>query len=178
MSASLSYYPPVAATNIADELEQLHSASFGWAMSCCAQNAADAEDVLQTVYLKVLQGKARFDGRASFKTWLFGVIRKTAAEQRRRSFFHSLKLRHYETTGDFSPHDAESGHALDRSQAAAQLDAALARLPARQREVLHLVFYQDLTIEQAAGVLGVSLGSARTHYERGKQRLRQLIHEH
>ena len=40
------------------ELERLHQASFGWALHCCAHNRAEAEDVLQTVYLKILQGKA------------------------------------------------------------------------------------------------------------------------
>lgn len=42
------------------ELEKLHPASFGWALSCCRQNQADAEEVLQMVYLKILQGKARY----------------------------------------------------------------------------------------------------------------------
>ena len=51
----------------------------------------------------------------------------------------------------------------------------MAKLPARQREVLHLVFYQDLTIEEAAKVLNISLGTARTHFERGKSRLRGLL---
>ena len=45
------------------ELEQLHPASFGWAMACCQRERELAEDVLQTAYLKVLDGRARFDGR-------------------------------------------------------------------------------------------------------------------
>jgi RNA polymerase sigma-70 factor (ECF subfamily) len=52
---------------------------------------------------------------------------------------------------------------------------ALGQLAERQREVLHLVFYQELTIEQAAGVMHISIGTARTHYERGKARLRELL---
>lgn len=53
--------------------------------------------------------------------------------------------------------------------------AALRTPSARQREVLHLVFYQGLTIADAARVLGVSIGTARTHYERAKRQLRRLL---
>jgi RNA polymerase sigma-70 factor (ECF subfamily) len=48
-------------------------------------------------------------------------------------------------------------------------------LSARQRQVLHLVFYQDLTVEEASRVLKISLGTARTHFERGKTQLRQRL---
>src|SRR5438477_2237800 len=72
------------------ELDQLHPAAFGWAMACCAGDRAAAEDALQASYLKILDGRARFDGRASFRTWLFSVVRHTAAELRRRAALRRL----------------------------------------------------------------------------------------
>ena len=73
------------------ELERLHSASFGWALSCCRRDQTEAEEVLQTVYLKILEGKARFGGESSLKTWLFAVIRKTAATEYRRRLLRSFQ---------------------------------------------------------------------------------------
>ena len=52
---------------------------------------------------------------------------------------------------------------------------ALAELPARQRETLHLVFYQDLSLSEAAEVMSISIGSVRRHYERGKKRVREAL---
>src|ERR1041385_4629269 len=72
------------------ELEKLHQASFGWALNCCRQNHADAEEVLQTVYLKILQGKAIYRGESKLRTWLFAVIRKTAITERRKRVLRSL----------------------------------------------------------------------------------------
>jgi RNA polymerase sigma-70 factor (ECF subfamily) len=157
------------------ELEQVHTAAFGWALACCVGHRSDAEDVLQTTYLKVLDGRARFDGRSSVRTWLFGVIRRTAAEQRRRHRWSRwLPLALGAAAGDGRPDPAV---ALARSEQSHALEQGLTALPSRQREVLHLVFYQDLTIEQAAQVLGVSVGTARTHYERGKAALRRTLSE-
>jgi RNA polymerase sigma-70 factor (ECF subfamily) len=149
-------------------LEQHHAASFGWALACCGRDREEAEDVLQASYLKILEGRARFDGRSSVKTWLFGVIRRTAAEERRRRLFRRRMLDSHAAQAPL----ADSG---DAALGDDPLVTALALLAPRQREVLHLVFYQGLTIEDAAAVMRVSVGTARTHYERGKQRLRRHL---
>ncbi|MEX2169150.1 MAG: sigma-70 family RNA polymerase sigma factor [Pirellulales bacterium] len=157
------------------ELEKHHCESNGWALSCCARNPAEAENVLQAVYLKALEGKARFNGRASFKTWLFAVIRRTAIDERRRHWLRRLRMERYEETIGRTACGESPDEAIHRSEIRALFCRALAELPQRQREVLQLVFYHDLSLAEAAEVMGVSLGSTRTHYERGKQRLRQLM---
>ena len=66
---------------------------------------------------------------------------------------------------------------LERSERTQRLLRALLKISTRQREVLELVFYHDMTIEEASQTLGISLGSARTHYERGKRRLFSILNE-
>jgi RNA polymerase sigma-70 factor (ECF subfamily) len=159
------------------QLAELHPAGYGWALACCGRDPEAAEDVLQTACLKVLQGRARYDGRSSFKTWWFAVIRLTAADERRRLWLRRLKLTAFGALQSDRVHEEMFGDALDREQQQAAFAKALAALPVRQREVLHLVFYQELSIEAAAEVLGVSVGTARTHYTRGKERLREWLQQ-
>ena len=148
------------------ELERLHGASFGWALGCCGRNRDEAEEVLQTVYLKVLEGKARFDGRSSLKTWLFAVIRRTALAHRRTRWISALAMLRMPT-----PEPAVQEHAEDTRR----LVAALRKLARRQREVLELVFYHDMTVEEAGAAMQISVGSARVHYARGKKRLEAML---
>jgi RNA polymerase sigma-70 factor (ECF subfamily) len=66
---------------------------------------------------------------------------------------------------------------MKRSDERRRIRLALDRLGKRQREILELVFYQDMTIEDSAEVMGVSLGTARTHYERAKRRIIRELDE-
>ena len=158
------------------ELEKLHSASFGWALNCCRRDRSEAEEVLQTVYLKILEGKARYRGEASLKTWLFAVIRKTAIGEYRKSFLRNLV---FAGSSDQHQQDATSTDAptvvFEKSETQKQFRLALSKLPPRQREALHLVFYEDISLSEAADVMGISIGSARQHYERGKKHLREWL---
>jgi RNA polymerase sigma-70 factor, ECF subfamily len=158
------------------ELEQLHEASFGWAMSCCRRNREEAAEVLQIVYLKILEGKAHFRGESTLQTWLFAVIRKTAISERRKTLIRSPTMLAGAKSETSRSHFGAGPEAkLERSETQKRFQLALERLPARQRETLHLVFYQDLSLREAAAVMGISIGSARRHYERGKKHLRRVL---
>jgi|OpeIllAssembly_1097287.scaffolds.fasta_scaffold615426_2 RNA polymerase sigma-70 factor (ECF subfamily) len=152
-------------------LEELHPASFGWAMACTSGDREEAEVVLQTACLLALDGKARWGGASPFRTWFFGVVRNVAASRRRRRllerFFFPVPL-------EAVPQDRGAADPPD-DDAAREVRRALGTLSARQREVLHLVFYEGMAIGEAARTLGLRLGTARTHYERGKARLRRAL---
>lgn len=161
-----------------DELEKLHSASFGWALSCCRRDMSEAEEVLQTVYLKIFEGKARYRGEASLKTWLFAVIRKTAiTEYRKRALRNLVFLGNSEKPIEGATLADAPTVIFEKSEMEKVFREALGKLPRRQREAMHLVFYQDLSLREAADVMGISIGSARQHYERGKKHLREWLSE-
>lgn len=163
------------APTLIEVLEAHHRDSWGWALACCHWQHSLAEDVLQESYLRVLDGRAQFAGKSTEKTWFFGVIRRVALEHGRgqaRLGWQFLSAAF--ATGEAAVHDTGC-KAAELDQSSRQLRQALESIPQRQREVLHLVFYSELTLEETAQVLGISLGSARTHYHRGKSRLAQLL---
>ena len=123
----------------------------------------------------MLEGRARFAGRSSFKTWLFGV-----STRRRPTSGVGTSCESSSRCAGL-PEEAlgEAAPAADAKLAGAQqhmaLERALRELPRRQREVVLLVFYHELTVEDAAAVMEIGVGSARQHYARGKDRLRGLL---
>lgn len=157
------------ASDIEGELERLHDASWGWALACCGRDRDVAEEALQSAYARVLSGQARFDGKSQFRTWLFGVIRYAALEEARRT------RRWWSRSAPVEGADKVAASEPVEEAGSPELAQAMAALSPRQGEVLHLVFYQDLTIEEAARVMNISIGSARTHYERGKSALRAKL---
>jgi len=159
------------------QLEQHHAASYGWALSCCSRIPELSEDVLHTAYLKILQGRARYDGRATFKTWLFAVIRTTTLDEQRRLWLRGMRAAEYKSKRESGRQESEQAKCLDHSELLNEFQQVLARLSKRQQEIMHLVFYQDMSLQEASDVLGISLGSARTHYERGKRNLRVWLEQ-
>jgi RNA polymerase sigma-70 factor, ECF subfamily len=156
-------------------LEKHHRESYLWALRCCAGNPEDAKEVLQETYLKVLEGKARFDEKSAFKTWLFGVIRFTTADFRRKKIVEDIKF--LELRDLFSRLTSKQHYeiGLNEEEAKRELLQSLSQLSARQEQILRLVFYHEFTIEEAAKIMGVSVGAARKHYERGKANLKIKI---
>lgn len=167
----------VLPTELIDQVSALHADAFGWAVACHFGDVEAAADTLQECYVKVATGRATFAGRSSLKTWWLAIVRLTTLEQRRG---RQRWQRRAEAVRDwlavFGETAAESpAPDLPAPVEPEALEAALSHLPARQAEVMHLVFQQDLSLSEAATVMRVSVGSARQHYDRAKKRLRTLL---
>lgn len=140
-----------------------HRDAYLWARQCCSFNDDLAKDVLQQVYLKILEGKATLNDEEKAKTWIFSIIRYTAID-------------HLRKTGKIiSIEDAEEIADIEEEIDLTDYKAIINLLPRMQQEVILMVFYHQMTIEQSAEVLEISLGTARTHYDRGKKNLKKLI---
>lgn len=164
-------------SKLIDQVAAFHEDAFSWAVTCCAGDIEAGADTLQECYVKVVTGRAAFAGRSSLKTWWLAVVRFTALEQRRGQQRWRRMAEAFRdwvaALGEGSPESPITE--LAPPPDAGQLAAALARLPPRQAEILHLVFQQELSVSDSAAVMGISVGSARQHYERAKKRLRQEL---
>lgn len=151
-------------------LAAIHGQAFGWALSRCDFDHAAAEDLMQQAYVELLSGRARFDARSSLKTFLFGVVQKLAHNRFRRLAarlrLHAKYAREHGGDSAAPPRVDEGG-----------IWRHVRELPARQRDIIELVFCRELTVEQAATVMGISAGSASVHYDRAKKVLRQRLRE-
>jgi RNA polymerase sigma-70 factor (ECF subfamily) len=150
------------------QLEQFlkvhHRDAFLWARHCCNYDENHAKEVLQITYLKILEKKAVYKNKSTFKTWLFSVIRFTGIDYLKRvSNFDDLDV--LKMTTEEEPIEVD----------ATDYRKVLAQLPDRQQQVLLLVFYHGMTLTEVATTLELHIGTVRTHYERGKTALRARI---
>lgn len=138
------------------------------AMSSLA-SAADAEDVTQAVYIAAWQGRETFDpARGSLLGWLMGITRRKAIDQLRE---RGRQDRTAEAARQYLPRDA--GEDVDVVADRLLVADELSRLPAEQRRVLTLAFYDDLSHQQIAALTRMPLGTVKSHLRRGLTRLRQ-----
>ncbi len=130
-------------------------------------NPCDAEDLLQTALAKTYLAWGRIADHGA----LDGYVRRTLVNTRTSQW---RKRRLEEVVCDEVP-EAGAGRAPDPAEAQARRDAlwhAVGRLPARQRDMLVLRYYEDLTEAQTARVLGVSVGTVKSAVSRALVKLR------
>jgi RNA polymerase sigma-70 factor (ECF subfamily) len=144
---------------------------------------AVAEEVCQDTWLAVVRGVERFEGRSSFKTWLFRILvnraRTSASREQRAGRPDDEVVERFDASGAWaSPPTPWSERVDDRLVAerlAHRVHDLLPELPDQQRQVVLLRDVEGLEPADVASLLGVSDGNQRVLLHRGRARLRALL---
>ena len=149
---------------------------------------ADAADTTQDVFLKVFRGIKDFHGQSSLKTWIYRIALHEAANRRRWWFRHKARETSIEpadsdaaTAGDNSMQAALTDHAdspfdcVAHHEVQARVEEELRKVPEPYRTTLILRDLEEMSYEEIAEVLEISLGTVKSRLTRGREALRQRL---
>ena len=140
----------------------------------------DALDVVQEAFVKVFQAASRWDGSADAGPWLSRVTVNLSIDRWRRNkrrgqtFSPLAEGDHLDVLADHRP---APDRGVEGRESGERLAVALRALPERQRAVVVLRHYQELSLEEIATTLGMSLGTVKSSLHRALHRMRDTLTE-
>jgi RNA polymerase sigma factor (sigma-70 family) len=145
------------------------------------QNAEDAEDVAQEVFIQVHKSIHSFKGESKLSTWLYRIattrsldLLRSRKSKKRFGFVQRLFGEGNEPLYEI-PDFNHPGVALDQKENAAKLFKAIGQLPENQRVAFTLHKLEDLSYQEISDVMKTSVPAVESLMHRAKQNLRKLL---
>lgn len=145
------------------------------------QNAADAEDVAQEVFIQAFRSIGSFKGESKLSTWLYRIattrsldLLRSKKSKKRFGFLQRL----FNDQGDLlydPPEFHHPGIALEQKENAAKLFKAIAQLPENQKIAFTLHKLEDLSYQEVSEVMKTSVAAIESLMHRAKQNLRKIL---
>jgi len=165
-----------------EELVEIHQHAIAGTVAKMLGNAADAEDVAQQVFVRVWRSAARYQPSAKFTTWMFTITRNLVFNEirrRQRKPAVSLEEReeeHFLATsidGEMKPDESALHAELETA-----VEAAIQRLPEKQRMAVILRRYQELPYEEIGEILELSLPAVKSVLFRARTQLKEELQKY
>jgi len=139
-----------------------------WTRRLCDGDAHLADDLAQETFMKAYGALGAFRAEAKFSTWLYRIAFNIAANRWRSKKMEWCAL---EDDEDIESELCE----LKQFDAKRDVEAAMQQLSAVQQLAIRLCFEDGFSHDEAATIMGVPLGTLKTHVNRGKQKLQLLL---
>ena len=138
-------------------------------------NQTEAEDIVQTVFLKVYSNLDKYDEtKASLSTWIYTITRNTVYDYLKEKRGHPV-LELVDNTVDSAEEPDDS---LLNQEALEELACALQKLPQNQRDIIILIYYHGKPRTEVAKILDITYGQLRYLHERALSRLKETLSRH
>jgi RNA polymerase sigma-70 factor, ECF subfamily len=145
-------------------------------------NEADAEDITQEAFLKAFRNLASFRGEAKFGTWLVSITLNEARSRLRHR--DTIKMESLDESPDDQGHPSPAllrdwkeipSEALERKEVRLLLHKAIVALPLIYREVFQLRDVEQLSVNESAAALGISIAAVKVRLHRARMMLQKNL---
>lgn len=132
-----------------------------------------AEDLFQEVFIKVYKMIGTFRGESSIKTWILRIAANTCKDYLKSAYSRKVvPMMEFAEEAITSEDDYEEVESEDTAQA---VKNAVMQLPENHREVVMMVYYQEMSLDEAATVLEVPVGTVKSRLARAREKLKEKL---
>lgn len=135
------------------------------------QDATDAEDLVQEIYIQAYRSLERYDAERAFRPWLMGVAMRQVQSYRRRRLMQFRFSKRIEKSEAGLEYDFSTD--LINKLANRPLLEQVCRLPYKLQQVVTLHYLNEYTQEEVAGILAIPLGTVKSRIHAALTKLRQ-----
>ena len=148
-------------------------------------SVADAEDLCQETFLRLVKEKEKYQGSGNFKTWIFRIALNLCRDRLRRKKFRSHRsidtpflsqngnINEFENSlSDPTPDQIDC---MEKNEMKVLIQQAFTKLPVKQRTVVILKEYQSLKFSEIAEIMKSPVGTIKSLNHRGHQKLKKIL---
>ena len=158
------------------EIVESYSERLYWHVRRFLCSHEDTDDLLQEIFIKIWSSLPSFRGDSSLYTWIYRI-----ATNESLNFLQKQKIRaalRFESMSSKLEEKIDEDHGVDGNEAQKALMKAVQRLPAKQRTVFIMRWFDDLSYEDISEILGTSVGALKASYHFASEKIKTELEKY
>mgnify|MGYP002622625319 FL=1 len=164
-----------------EDMVNYYSSRLYWQIRRMVTYHDDADDVLQNTFVKAWNGIENFRGDSKLSTWLFKIAYNeslTFLGKQHETISLDNSMDFDDESSNMMLNKLESDTYFDGDETMRMLQAAIAGLPAKQRSVFNMKYFDDMKYEEIAEVTGTSVGALKASYHLAVKKIEDFFNSH